>query len=126
MLKSEARTKTAYLVPTELAIAALDARLLAAQTDDIFSAQAAGSAFVDNEREFSELNMTRMELPWSRNVGSEWSKSFTLRWNVRRSRDGHGSMERAVEMPSCAGKSSNYCRTNDEPGASWNDRRLTT
>jgi len=84
------------------------------------------TAFVGHEREFSQLNMRGMELPWTRNVGLKWSKSSTPRWNVRRNSGRHGSMELAMETPSCVGRSSDCCRTKDGPGASWNDRRLRT
>jgi len=33
-------------------------------------------------------------------------------------------MEHVMETPSCAGKSSDCCRTKNEPGASWNDRSI--
>src|SRR5215469_2609800 len=110
----------------ELAIAALNARLLAGDRLTSSVHRTAAGRLAGDERESPSLNITRVELPWTRNVGLKWRKFSTPRWNVRRSSGRHGSMARAMETPNYAGKSSDCSRTKHEPGAFWNERRLKT
>jgi hypothetical protein len=82
----KAKTKIARHVLMKLAIAALNVTLLAGGPTTSSGAKDGfrpPAALAVHERQFSEFNMTRMEMPWTRNVGLKWSNSSTPRWNVR-------------------------------------------